>query len=95
MKIEVFHWNDDKPHRCPSCHRVVNWEGGKMSRWRLHQCPYCRLLFARWARRQFTIYDRRCPICGQTKGQGHYKGRAEHCARRLAEHAARGHAEWN
>lgn len=23
----VFHWNDDKPHRCPDCHGVWNRDG--------------------------------------------------------------------
>ncbi|QAU06654.1 hypothetical protein SEA_WILLIAMBOONE_154 [Gordonia phage WilliamBoone] len=22
----MIHWNDDKPHRCPNCHRVWNWD---------------------------------------------------------------------
>ncbi len=42
-------WNADKPHRCPNCHRVVDW-GKPPRKWRRYTCPYCGCKFAWWGR---------------------------------------------
>lgn len=45
----VEFWNDDKPHRCPECHTVV--DPGRPRGWLdLYQCCRCGTLFARWPR---------------------------------------------
>lgn len=46
---QVVRWNDDKPHRCPSCHAVaIDMERPRP--WRIYVCCTCGTWFSRWPR---------------------------------------------
>lgn len=41
-------WNDDKPHRCPSCHAVADPD--RRCKWAVVTCCRCGVRFTRWPR---------------------------------------------
>jgi hypothetical protein len=42
----IVKWNEDKPHRCPTCHSTTDSEN--VARWRAVTCCTCHTRFARW-----------------------------------------------
>jgi hypothetical protein len=65
-------WNDDKPHRCPSCHTIVINEA-RPSRWRRYECCRCAVRFTRFSWLSAVLpltkcdsdeHEDACPHCG-------------------------------
>ena len=76
MTSTVYHWNDDKPHRCPDCHRVWDWDFRMKSR--IRKNPFSRKL---------RYHSNTWPIPQWTQPQWWRTNTCEYCGTRFSGRA--------